>query len=172
MYAASIATAVALYGASWADRGRDGLGRVLGFAGQTVVGAGAAIGGHLAYRQAAGANRTELGPHLVEPGWHTLGHVGEFAVGEASAGWTAKYRCWWCGARGRVRRPGRPVQPPVLPLSQGTVADGCVTCPWRGSVSRLPDGWNVGGPATAPQPRFATRTDSDGNLQVRLPDTG
>ncbi|MFC9328697.1 hypothetical protein [Kitasatospora sp. NPDC057015] len=28
------------------------------------------------------------------------------------------------------------------------------------------------GPATAPQPRFVTRTDGDGNLQVRPPGTG
>ncbi|WP_344442870.1 Rieske 2Fe-2S domain-containing protein [Kitasatospora nipponensis] len=35
-------------------------------------------------------------------------------------------------------------------LSQGEIADGCVTCRWHGSVFRLSDGWNVGGAATAP----------------------
>ncbi|MFB7214076.1 Rieske (2Fe-2S) protein, partial [Streptomyces sp. NPDC056255] len=56
--------------------------------------------------------------------------------------------------------------------SEGEVADGCVTCPWHGSVFRLSDGWNVGGPATAPQPTFDTRTDGAGNLQARLPGAG
>ncbi|MFF7590435.1 Rieske 2Fe-2S domain-containing protein [Kitasatospora purpeofusca] len=175
LHASSIAAAVGLYGASWAarSRGRNGPGRALGFAGLAAVGAGAAIGGHLAYRQAAGANKAEPVPHLVEPGWHSLGHVEEFVTGE--------------GARRTVG------EVPVLvvresddvfhvladrcshssgPLSQGEVADGCVTCPWHGSVFRLRDGWNVGGPATAPQPVFATRTDTDGNLQARLPDAG
>lgn len=58
------------------------------------------------------------------------------------------------------------------PLSEGDVVDGCVTCPWHGSVFRLADGWNVGGQATAPQPCFVTRTDGDGNLQACLPDAG
>ncbi|MEV7617752.1 Rieske (2Fe-2S) protein [Streptomyces sp. NPDC089799] len=175
LHAASIATAVALYGASWAarSRGRDGLGRALGVAGLAAAGSGAALGGHLAYRQAAGANKAEPVAHVVAPGWHTVGAVGEFAPGEG------------------VRRMVGEV--PVLvvresedvfhvladrcshssgPLSQGEVVDGCVTCPWHGSVFRLSDGWNVGGPATAPQPAFDTRTDGDGNLQVRLPDAG
>ncbi|MEV6042111.1 Rieske (2Fe-2S) protein [Streptomyces xanthochromogenes] len=56
------------------------------------------------------------------------------------------------------------------PLSQGKVADGCVECPWHGSVFRLTDGQNVGGPATAPQPVFETRLTEDGVLEVRLPD--
>ncbi|MYQ33850.1 Rieske (2Fe-2S) protein, partial [Streptomyces sp. SID4956] len=54
------------------------------------------------------------------------------------------------------------------PLSEGTVADGCVRCPWHGSVFRLSDGWNVAGPATAPQPAFDTRV-VDGHVEVRLP---
>ena len=175
LHAASIATAVGLYGASWVARarGRDALGRVLGFAGLTAVGGGAAIGGHLAYRQAAGANKAQSVPYLVEPGWHTLGPVGEFTVGEASRRMVGEVPVLVVRAAGDEFH--------VLadrcshlsgPLSQGAVADGCVTCPWHGSVFRLSDGWNVGGPATAPQPCFVTRTDSDGNLQARLPDAG
>ncbi|MFB7676588.1 Rieske 2Fe-2S domain-containing protein [Kitasatospora purpeofusca] len=175
LHAASMAAAAGLFGASWAarSRGRHRLGRALGLAGLTAAGSGAAVGGHLAYRQAAGANKAEPVPHLVEPGWHTLGRAEEFAEGRP------------------VRRAVGEV--PVLvvresaevfhvladrcshasgPLSEGDVADGCVTCPWHGSVFRLSDGWNVGGPATAPQPCFATRTDREGNLQARLPDAG
>jgi nitrite reductase/ring-hydroxylating ferredoxin subunit len=53
------------------------------------------------------------------------------------------------------------------PLSEGSVADGCVTCPWHGSVFRLSDGWNVRGPATAPQPAFDAR-EVDGHVEIRL----
>ncbi|MFB7664025.1 Rieske 2Fe-2S domain-containing protein [Kitasatospora sp. NPDC056138] len=173
LHAASMAAAAGLYGASWAARsyGCNGLGRALGFAGLVVVGSGAAVGGHLAYRQAAGANKAEPVAHLVEPGWHTLGRAEDFAVGRP------------------VRRMIGEVPVVVVreadevfhvladrcshfsgPLSEGEAVDGCVTCPWHGSVFRLSDGWNVGGPATAPQPRFTARTDGDGSLQARLPD--
>ncbi|MEU4657484.1 Rieske 2Fe-2S domain-containing protein [Streptomyces sp. NPDC023723] len=173
--------AVGLYGASLLCRltGRPGAGRTYAFLGLTAVGVGGMLGGHLAYRQASGANHVEDVPHLVTPGWHRVGAVSEFPAGEP------------------VRRTVDDV--PVLvvresggtvhaladrcshlagPLSAGAVADGCVTCPWHGSVFRLADGWNVRGPATAPQPAFDTRV-VDGQVEVRLrgedgpaPDTG
>jgi Rieske [2Fe-2S] domain len=57
------------------------------------------------------------------------------------------------------------------PLSDGEFADGCVTCPWHGSMFRLADGSVARGPATAPQPTFRTRV-RDGILQVCLPGAG
>ncbi|MDX3772479.1 MULTISPECIES: Rieske (2Fe-2S) protein, partial [unclassified Streptomyces] len=53
------------------------------------------------------------------------------------------------------------------PLSQGAIEDGCVRCPWHGSVFRLQDGWNVRGPATAAQPVFETRI-TGGHVEARL----
>jgi nitrite reductase/ring-hydroxylating ferredoxin subunit/uncharacterized membrane protein len=162
--------AVWLYAGSYAARrcGRQGLGRSLAVAGLTAVSAGGALGGHLAYRQAAGANHAEQVPHLVRPGWHGLGEVADLPVGRA------------------VRREVDDVPVMVVrtdeetvrvlaeqcshlagPLSQGEIVDGCVRCPWHGSVFRLDDGWNVRGPATAPQPAFDTRV-VDGRLEVRL----
>lgn len=43
------------------------------------------------------------------------------------------------------------------PLDEGAVADGCVTCPWHGSIFALDDGRVIAGPATFPQPRFEAR---------------
>ena len=57
------------------------------------------------------------------------------------------------------------------PLSDGDLGDGCITCPWHVSVFRLADGSVARGPATAPQPVFATRIPG-GVLQVCLPDAG
>ena len=34
------------------------------------------------------------------------------------------------------------------PLSGGELADGCLTCPWHGSVFRIADGSVARGPAT------------------------
>ncbi|CAL9576174.1 3-phenylpropionate_cinnamic acid dioxygenase ferredoxin subunit [Streptomyces sp. enrichment culture] len=170
VHALSNTTAVALYAASLACRakGRTAAGRVLGYLGLTAVGVGGALGGHLSYHQAAGANHAEEVPQVVTDGWHRIGGVDEFPAGRP------------------VRRSVDDV--PVLvvretggtvhalaercshlagPLSEGTISDGCVTCPWHGSVFRLSDGWNVRGPATAPQPAFDTRV-VDGHVEVRL----
>lgn len=170
VHAAANVTAVALYAGSFAARtgGRTALGKALGFAGLSVVSLGGAIGGHLAYRQASGANHAEAVPHLVEPGWHEIGAVADLPVGQASRRHIDDVPVLV------VRESGNRVH--VLadscshmggPLSQGTIEAGCVRCPWHDSVFRLQDGWNVRGPATAPQPAFDTRI-TGGLVQARL----
>jgi nitrite reductase/ring-hydroxylating ferredoxin subunit len=57
------------------------------------------------------------------------------------------------------------------PLSDGELADGCLTCPWHGSVFRIADGSVARGPATAPQPAFEVREDG-GAIHVCLPGAG
>jgi nitrite reductase/ring-hydroxylating ferredoxin subunit len=57
------------------------------------------------------------------------------------------------------------------PLSGGELADGCLTCPWHGSVFRIADGSVARGPATAPQPAFEAR-EAGGAIQVCLPGAG
>lgn len=169
VHAACNYLALGLYTASFAARvrGRHGRGRTLGYAGLLTAGAGALLGGHMAYRQATGTNKAEPVPHVAESGWHALGRLDGFPL------------------RTPVHRMLGEV--PVLvfrtdegahvladrcshasgPLSQGTVEDGCVRCPWHGSSFRLSDGHNVSGPAIAPQPSFETQVE-DGVLAVRL----
>ena len=52
------------------------------------------------------------------------------------------------------------------PLDQGTFEDGCVTCPWHGSIFSLEDGGVRKGPASFPQPRFEARVNGD-QIEVR-----
>ncbi|MET9319087.1 Rieske (2Fe-2S) protein [Streptomyces sp. NPDC003038] len=174
VHAAANLSAVALYAASFAarSRGRFGRGRAWGFAGLSVVGVGGAVGGHLAYRLAAGASHAEQVPDQITPGWHGLGAVADLPVGRP--------------VRGRVdevpvvivREEGGTVR--VLagqcshmggPLYEGETLDGCIRCPWHGSTFRLSDGWNAKGPATAPQPAFETRV-TDGRVEARLSSGG
>ncbi|MEV5434066.1 Rieske (2Fe-2S) protein [Streptomyces sp. NPDC052701] len=170
VHAMSNAAAVGLYAASLACRvrGRETAGRAYGFLGLTAVGLGGALGGHMAYRQASGANHAEEVPHVVSPGWHRVGGVEEFPAG------TPVRRSVDDVPVLVVRESGGTIHALAErcshlagPLSEGTVADGCVRCPWHGSVFRLSDGWNVRGPATAPQPAFDTRI-VDGHVEVRL----
>lgn len=174
VHAGCNAAAVSLYAASWVARGRrPGTGRLLGLAGLVAAGTGGLIGGHMAYRQAAGANKSEPVPHLVEPGWHVVGRTADLPLGEPVRRLLGEVPLLVVRGEGdRVDVLADRCAHASGPLSEGEVADGCVTCPWHGSVFRLSDGRNVAGPATAPQPCFETRVDANGTVSVRLPDAG
>ena len=51
------------------------------------------------------------------------------------------------------------------PLSEGTLKDGTVVCPWHGSEFRLDDGAVVNGPSTHPQPCLTVR-ERNGQIEV------
>ncbi|MFJ8143164.1 Rieske 2Fe-2S domain-containing protein [Streptomyces sp. NPDC096013] len=174
VHACCNALAVSLYTASWVARARrQRLGKVLGLVGLAAVGTGGLIGGHLAYRQGAGANKTEPVPHLVKPGWHRIGDRDEFPT-------QTPVRCMlgevpllvYRATADEVHVLADQCSHLAGPLSGGETADGCVTCPWHGSVFKLSDGRNVAGPATAPQPCFDTKIEADGSVMVRLPGAG
>jgi nitrite reductase/ring-hydroxylating ferredoxin subunit len=174
VHALSTVTAGGLYAASLLarDRGRTFTGKALGYAGLTTLLAGGYLGGHLAFRLAAGANHSESVTHLMPLGWHDL-----CSTGELPDGWPVHRRLGYISLF--VLRTGDTVQ--VLadkcahlggPLHQGRVAtDGegelCVVCPWHGSTFRVADGAVVHGPATAPQPAFETQVTDGGIVQVR-----
>jgi len=48
------------------------------------------------------------------------------------------------------------------PLSEGTIVDGCLQCPWHGSRFRLSDGRAVRGPAIYDQPTYEVRRGETG----------
>ncbi|WP_221361545.1 Rieske 2Fe-2S domain-containing protein [Streptomyces beigongshangae] len=170
VHAVSNTVAFGLYAASLAYRakGRTAAGRTLGFLGLTAVGVGGMLGGHLAYRQAAGANHAEEVPHVVREGWHRVGAVADLPAGRPVRRSVDDVPVLVVrGTGGTVHALADRCSHLAGPLSEGTVADGCVECPWHGSVFRLSDGWNVRGPATAPQPAFDTRV-VEGHVEVRL----
>ena len=79
--------ALGLYAGSLAFRlaGHDRNGRMLSFAGLGAAGMGGYLGGHLAYRQAAGANHAESVTHLVPLGWHDLCDITDLPDGRPVA---------------------------------------------------------------------------------------
>lgn len=174
IHAAGMATSSVLYSASLVARhqGRDSAGRAFGFAGLSALFAGTYLGGHLAFRQAAGASHAEKVGHLVPLGWHDL-----CSAADLPDGWPVTRRLGYINLF--VLRSGDDVH--VLtdrcshlagPLHQGRIitdddAAVCVVCPWHGSTFRVADGSVVHGPATARQPAFETRVTEEGTLQVR-----
>jgi len=53
------------------------------------------------------------------------------------------------------------------PLSQGTLVDGCLECPWHGSRFRLSDGHVVRGPSVYDQPAYEVRAVEGGGHEAR-----
>jgi nitrite reductase/ring-hydroxylating ferredoxin subunit len=175
VHAAAGAVAFSCYAASLAARVRGSRvrGKAWAYAGLAMVGAAGYLGGHLAYRQAAGVNHAEAIPALFPPGWHSIGSLDELPNGEL-------VRRTVDGIGLVVIRRGQHLD--VLAdtcshlaasLSEGTFSakegQGCVVCPWHGSTFRLSDGAVVHGPATAPVPRFTTRVVA-GDVEVMLGD--
>ncbi|MCU1544332.1 MAG: hypothetical protein JWM50_2197 [Microbacteriaceae bacterium] len=174
IHSAANLLATGLYVASYVQRGRghQASGKVLGFAGLAVVSGSGYLGGHLAYRQAAGANHVEDVPHRFPDGWQPVGLLEELPDGQLTKRTVGEVPLV-------VLRRGPFVD--VLsntcshlggPLDEGslTTTDGeqCVTCPWHGSVFSMRSGEVVGGPATSPQHRFESRVVAD-RVEVRLP---
>jgi nitrite reductase/ring-hydroxylating ferredoxin subunit/uncharacterized membrane protein len=173
VHALGTVTASGLYVASLLarNRGRTAGGKALGFAGLTALLAGGYLGGHLAFRQAAGANHAESVIHLMPLGWHDL-----CSVDDLPESWPVHRRLGYISLF--VLRQGDDIH--VLadgcahlggPLHQGRLVedgdDTCVICPWHGSTYRVKDGTVVHGPATGRQPAFESRVRDDGVVQVR-----
>ncbi|HEX4397159.1 MAG TPA: Rieske (2Fe-2S) protein [Trebonia sp.] len=168
VHALANTAAIALYATSVAIPARA---RMLRLAGLTAAGAGGFLGGHLAYRQSAGANQAEPVPHLVEPGWHDLMPLDELDGRRPVKRVLGDVPVVVIRDDGHVHVLADRCSHLSGPLSDGDYRDGCLTCPWHGSTFRVGDGSVARGPATAPQPVFSTRV-SGGIIQVCLPGAG
>lgn len=175
VHAAANIVALGCYTASVAARmnGRTIRGKALGFAGLGAMALGGYLGGHLAFRQAAGANHQADTVDLFPSGWQSIGRFEDLPDGSPTKATVA-------GVDLLVVRRGQHVD--VLrnqcshlsgPLSDGEFSveagQGCIVCPWHGSTFRLSDGGVVHGPATSPQQAFEARV-TNGVVEVRLPD--
>jgi nitrite reductase/ring-hydroxylating ferredoxin subunit len=163
--------AIALYLTSVAVPARA---RGLRLAALTAAGTAGLLGGHVAYRQSAGANQAEPVPHLIEPGWHDLmptDEVGSLTEREPFSRMAGGVPVVIVRDRGAIHVLAGRCSHLSGPLADGEYRDGCLTCPWHGSSFRVGDGTVARGPATAPQPVFRTRV-ADGKIQVCLPGAG
>jgi nitrite reductase/ring-hydroxylating ferredoxin subunit/uncharacterized membrane protein len=170
VHAAGNVVALGLYGASLAPRDPR-LSRALRLAGLAAVSASGLLGGHISFRLAGGANHAEEVPHLVEPGWQYLMTAADLPEGKPVRQLLGEVPVVAIRTNGAVRVLADRCSHMSGPLSGGELADGCLTCPWHGSVFRIADGSVARGPATAPQPAFEAR-EAGGAIQVCLPGAG
>ncbi len=165
-HAALNITSTVLYATSLIARQRHrGFGKLLAFAGYGVLNAGAFLGGELVFSEQIGIN-------------HAAAELSDEFVPVLEAAKLPN------DSPTRVDAKGVPV---LLvrrhdnihalletcshlggPLSEGTLQEGTVVCPWHGSRFCLESGAVIDGPATHPQPCFETRI-ANGQIEVRSP---
>lgn len=165
VHAAANTTALACFAASWwaRVRGRHGRGIALGLAGVTASTVGGYLGGHLLEALAVGVDRTTstkpprewtrvAAPTEITDTPRRLfaGEAPVMVLRHADAVVAVDARCPHRGA----------------PMEEGALSDGCVTCPWHGSMFRLANGALVRGPSTADLPTYECRVTLDG-VEVR-----
>lgn len=160
------AVGLGLWAASWSARRHGRSGTVLGLLGSSVLGASATVGGHLSYRDGLGADTQATIADTGPADWTDVG-ADDLPAGRPvlrqAAGTPVLLVRDEAGVQGLVDRCAHQSGP----LHEGALADGCVTCPWHGSVFRLSDGAVQHGPSVHPQPALDVRSQ-DGRLQVRL----
>ncbi|WIM99461.1 Rieske (2Fe-2S) protein [Actinoplanes oblitus] len=174
VHAGANAIAVGLYASSLVARlrGKTSTGKALGFAGLTVAGAGAYLGGHLSFAQGAATNHAAPDLDRLPEEWTevcSLASVPERRTVVRLVG-DVPVLLYRIGDRvsALVERCGHETGP----LGEGEVTgegwNACVVCPWHGSTFRLSDGAVMHGPAANNQPLIPVRVDR-GRIEIRQP---
>jgi nitrite reductase/ring-hydroxylating ferredoxin subunit/uncharacterized membrane protein len=162
------AVATSAYAASWLARrrGRRTTGIVLSLVGATAVSVGGWLGGHLSYALGVGVDTTAF--QHSEDEWTYLAEAADVHPGvlrvvhlEGVPVLLTRTDDGIVALADRCTHRGGP-------LHEGELVDGCVVCPWHGSVFAL-DGTVVQGPATRPQSAYEVRV-TDGQVFARHAD--
>lgn len=153
-------------------RGNEARGRQLAMAGMAVAGAGAYLGGHLTYRQAAAVSNAEPLLRRIPEGWHSLCDVDTLTPGKPQSYRIGEVPVLVTRGNGHVSVMIEHCAHETGPLGEGDVVrlggDDCVVCPWHGSTFRLSDGAVLHGPAATNQPMLRSRV-RDGYVEASLP---
>src|SRR5919202_2136714 len=168
VHAASNVVGATLFASSLAARGRGarGRGKLLALAGMGVVGVGGWLGGHLSYAEGVGVDNTAFGDYPTD--WTPVADDAELQERVPRRVEIAGVPLLVVRDAGQVRVLAERCVHRGGPLSEGTIADGCVQCPLHGSRFRLSDGSVERGPAAYPQPAFEVRVNA-GAVEVRMP---
>jgi nitrite reductase/ring-hydroxylating ferredoxin subunit/uncharacterized membrane protein len=144
---------LSLFSASWIQRRRGGRGLIASAIGMAMMGFSGWLGGHLSYALGVGVDTNAFVSGSEE--WtasRLLGEtdglqcreVGDVRVVVAHVEGSPYALADRCSHRGG-------------PLSEGSLTNGCIECPWHLSRFDLRTGEVERGPASVPQPRYEVR---------------
>ena len=166
VHAASNAAASVLQASSWLARrrGHRGAGIVLSILGLSLTLGSAYLGGHLSFVRGIGVNHTAF--QKPSRKWTDVAADGDIAEGALTRVDVGGVPVLLVRQDGELHAISAVCTHAGGPLDEGTLDDGCVTCPWHGSRFRLDDGTVERGPASVPQPLWEVSVD-DGRIRVR-----
>ena len=169
VHAASNVAAVGLFGASLAlrRRGARAGGKVFALAGSAALGAGGFLGGHLSYAEGVGVDQTAFEDRTRT--WTPVLRESDLPEGESRYAEVDGVGVMVARWEGAVHALSNRCSHRGGPLDEGTLADGCVTCPLHGSTFRLADGAVQRGPSPYAQPRWDVRLRG-GVIELRAPE--
>lgn len=146
-------------------RGSTGAGRLLSLLALGALGSAGYLGGHLSYVLGVGVDHTAFdeGPKEWEDVAASAGVTAEPTVVRAG-----EHEVLLVRVDGQIVGLANRCSHAGWPIADGDVEDGCITCPYHGSVFSLRDGHVVRGPAASPQLRYEVR-ERDGRVEVRGP---
>lgn len=158
--------ALGMYGASLVCRlnGKRRAGRLTALMGYGTVLVSAYIGGDLAYGQRLGV--THIPEQEIPEDWQPALSGEELGEGDLKRAMIGGVPVLLARQQGQIYALAEVCAHLGGPLSEGTLSEGCVTCPWHGSRFRLSDGAILNGPTTFPQTVYETRV-RDGMIEVR-----
>ena len=157
-------TATSLFATAYALRHSDShdRGRACAWTGYAIALGAAYLGGDLVYGKRIGVNHAPAD----EPGEFTpvmaSSALADNTMVRARAG---DVDILLVRQNGRVCALAHSCAHLGGPLSEGTLKDGSVVCPWHGSEFALEDGRVLNGPSTHNQPCFAAR-ERNGQIEV------
>jgi len=174
VHAATNAAAVGFYLASLSARakGKTARGKALAYTGMSLLGAGAYLGGHLTYTQAAGVNQAAPELARVPSEWTAVGELSSLPDGKPLVKTVGDVPILLFRSGDRVTAMVERCSHETGPLGEGDVVgvgdEACVVCPWHGSTFRLRDGVAVHGPTANDQPLLRSRVTA-GVVEVAQP---
>lgn len=166
VHAGGNVVALTCYTSSWVlrRRGKRVKGVAMGILGATAATVGGYLGGHLSYRNGVGVDRNAW--RHGESEWKSVMPEVELRFGEPAVAKVGDDDVLLVREGTGISAIGDVCSHAGGPLHEGSLSDGCVTCPWHGSMFRLSDGGVVHGPATGPQPAYDVRVVG-GQVSVR-----
>jgi nitrite reductase/ring-hydroxylating ferredoxin subunit/uncharacterized membrane protein len=143
--------------------GSRGSGKTCALAGYGIAAGAAWLGGDLVYGQRIGVTHAALdGPESFTP----VASAAELADDSMTRVPGDEGDVLLVRQHGRVCGLAHPCTHMGGPLSEGTLKDGSVVCPWHGSEFGLEDGHVINGPATQPQPCLDVREHA-GQIEIK-----
>ncbi len=145
-------------------RGKRLKGVAVSMLGMAAATAGGFLGGHLSYRNGVNVDRNAWSHGADE--WRAVMSEADLLPGQPKVVQVGDDDVLLVRDGAAIAAIGDVCSHAGGPLHEGSISDGCVQCPWHGSVFRLSDGGVVHGPATGPQPAYDVRVVG-GQVSVR-----